>query len=942
MACALLPLASFALYAFEEVSHQLARQAAGRLEAASKDAGMGLLERLLLLDAELRSVATHLREPASAGIPAGRLETLEERFAALWEVGAGGEPTRRVLGEARSIRPLAPDERQRLRSYGALLRTVPSAQGERTVLLLRAVADDLAGRGLLVGRPHPEFLWRLVEGAGQQGVTVLDAEGRVLTSSLPPSAHPPAAETSSRGRLLEWSAGGESQVGASWTLFLASRFGSPPWTVVRSEPRSWVFEPVQGFERSFVLVAALALAGVALLSHAWIRRTLRPLEALRDAALRLGERDVSARVPVAGNDELADVGRAFNHMAHDLEEHLGALDRLIRIDQEILSSADASELAATVAARALPLCGAEAALVASTAAGGEGEVEVYVATTSDEEAWRAGDLAALPESASGEVADVDLAGSDGDAFGVLARLGMRHARLVPIRRGRSRLGVLAVARSERPFGAGEPAAYLQQLADQAAAALAHLHEQERSRVLAFYDTLTGLPNRPMFQERLQQAVARGRGERSSAVCILRMEGFRRIHETFGRATADALLQRIVERLRGVNRAGDLFRFEGSELAILLWDLESPDGAARVAQYLLDAFRQPFRTSEGEVAVSAHVGVSLHPQDGERAELLERNARAALQSASEEGPGHYRFYSPEMSERSRERLALEADLRHAIDRGELDLALHPILAVDTREIVGAEALVRWSRDGEPVSPARFIPIAEEAGLVGEIGEWVLRRACGLLAEWLAEGLPPIQLHVNVSAHQLHDDRLYGLVRSLLRETGLPRGLLDLEITESAVTDHGDATCERLRRIRALGVGLSIDDFGKGYSSLTQLRSLSVDTLKIDRSFIDRVHEEPADAAVARTIIAMAHSLGLTVVAEGVEREEHLAFLREEGCDDAQGFLFAKPMPPDAFRKHLREAAERGAVRGADELEGRGTRRFAGADATAFRGRSDAPN
>lgn len=913
VACALAPLASFALYAFDRVSGELERQASRRLEAASKEAGMGLLERLLLLDAELRGVAARVEDAGSRGLPPERLESLEERFEAVWSAGVDGRPIRTLVGEAQALPAFGPEEQKRIRTQGSLLRTSAKDAEDPSVLLVRAVEGDRPAPRYLVGRVRRAFLWRLVRGAGHEAITIFDATGRVLASSLPDDARPPPGWSSEKqGEVQEWSAGGEPQRGASWTLFLTARFGAASWTVVRSEPRSWILEPVRGFERSFLLVAALALALVALLSHAWIRRTLRPLQALREGAIRIGERELSARVPVRGEDEFADVGRAFNRMAHDLNLHFRALDRLLRIDQEILSTSDASELAELVALRALSLCDCDATLVAATGLDESDETIVFAATAGDERARRETRSLRLPETGGADVLDLALEEASGDALDALRRLGMRHARLVPLVRSRVRLGMLVVGREESAFRADESAAYVRQLADQTSAALAHLHERERNRVLAYYDALTGLPNRLMFHERLQQAILHSRGARSCAVCIVRLEGLRRIHETLGLRIGDELLRKGTERIARANRAGDTFRFEGSELGILLWDLESPDGAARVAQCVLDAFRAPFHTSEGEVVLSARVGVAVHPQDGSKAELLERNARAALHSTGEEAPGHYRFYSPAMSESSRERLALETDLRHAIDRGELGLALHPIVAVDSRELVGAEALVRWSRGGEPVSPDRFIPIAEEAGLIGELGEWMLRTACRMLSGWIAEGLPPIRLHVNVSAHQLRDERLYAVLRSLLHETGLPRGLLDLEITESAVMKHSEKTRDLLSRIRALGIGLAIDDFGKEYSSLTHVRNLSVDTLKIDRSFVDRVHEDPADAALARAIVAMAHGLGLRVIAEGVEREEHLAFLREERCDDAQGFLFSQPLPPDAFRKHLREEAARGAV------------------------------
>ncbi len=422
--------------------------------------------------------------------------------------------------------------------------------------------------------------------------------------------------------------------------------------------------------------------------------------------------------------------------------------------------------------------------------------------------------------------------------------------------------------------------------------------------LAHHDPLTALPNRTLFQSRLAHAIDISRRQGIGlGLLFMDLDGFKNVNDSLGHPVGDELLQAISRRLAASLRTMDtLARLGGDEFVILLEDLDGPNEAAVVAQNLLAVLRQPFSLSDGrEVFSGASIGISLFPRDAADATQLVRNADAALYQAKAQGRDTYRFYTEALTDQANERLHLESRLRGALERGEFVVHYQPLVSASDGVLIGAEALVRWlTPDGELVPPARFIPLAEETGLIRPLGEWVLRQACSQFRAWLDAGLPPIHLAVNLSSRQIEQRDLVEHLRHVLEETGFPAHLLELELTESTIMAQGEQAAGVLAALKGLGVSLAIDDFGTGYSSLAYLKRFAVDKLKIDRGFIRDLPQDGNDVEIAATIIAMAKNLKLKVLAEGVETAEQLDFLQIHDCDAYQGYFYSPPLPAEAFR------------------------------------------
>jgi diguanylate cyclase len=424
--------------------------------------------------------------------------------------------------------------------------------------------------------------------------------------------------------------------------------------------------------------------------------------------------------------------------------------------------------------------------------------------------------------------------------------------------------------------------------------------------LAQYDPLTNLANRALFHDRLEHALARAeRHEGMLALLFLDLDRFKAVNDTLGHVGGDALLKQVGHRVSARMRESDtVARLGGDEFAIIIEDVIEARDAARVADDLVKILSEPFIVNEHEIPMHVSIGIAVSPPS--KGDRLIKDADAAMYRAKREGGNNHQFYTEEMNVQASERLMLERDLRHALDRDELLLHYQPQVDLATGDIVGAEALLRWQHHERGlVSPADFIPVLEETGLIIPVGEWVLEEACRQVGAWHDSGFAQIRIAVNLSARQLPRGDLVDAVERALEESGLDPGCLELEITESLLVEDSEAGLRAVDLLKNAvgGLSISIDDFGTGYSSLSRLKALPIERLKIDRSFIDGVTTDSGDSAITAAVISLAHSLRLQVTAEGVETAEQLAFLRERNCDEAQGFYFSRPLPAHEFARLL---------------------------------------
>ncbi len=423
---------------------------------------------------------------------------------------------------------------------------------------------------------------------------------------------------------------------------------------------------------------------------------------------------------------------------------------------------------------------------------------------------------------------------------------------------------------------------------------------------AEHDFLTGLPNRMLLNDRVNQAIILAERHRKKvAVLFLDLDGFKHINDSLGHPIGDKLLQSIAKRLVDCVRGSDtVSRQGGDEFVVLLSEVEQSEDAAIAARRMLQAVAEAHSIDQHDLHVTTSIGVSVYPDDGLDAETLIKNADTAMYQAKENGRQSYQFFKPAMNVRAVERQSIEESLRRALERQEFALHYQPKINLRTGEITGAEALLRWTHPIRgPVSPAQFIPVAEDCGLILPIGNWVLREACQQARAWVDAGLPLGTMAVNISAMEFRDENFLDGVFAILKDTGLDPRSLELELTESVLMKHAESTASILKTLRARGVQVAVDDFGTGYSSLSYLRKFPIDALKIDQSFVRQITTAPDETTIVTAVISMGRSLKLRVVAEGVETQEELAFLQAHQCDEAQGYYFSRPVLPHQFANML---------------------------------------
>jgi diguanylate cyclase (GGDEF)-like protein len=658
------------------------------------------------------------------------------------------------------------------------------------------------------------------------------------------------------------------------------------------------------------LVAILVLATLVLLAAAWGSEVfvLRQIRALLRATRRLGAGDLSARAAAAdGRGEIRELAGSFNEMAGILEErareasdHLASIARQNRvyavlsgINSALLRIRDRDELLTELCRIAVEHGGFRMAMVHLV------EPETDSLRTAAH-AGAADAPAAAPGQAVGEDSLVRAARRDGRE--AIARelppnaAGYCSAAAFPLRVDGAVVGVLSLYAVEPDFFDEEEVHLLKDLTADAALGLEYLEKERRLQYFAQYDPLTNLPNRTLFEDRLGQAVARARQtDRHAAVVVMDLVELPQINAALGHAAGDRALQEMAKYLGGAVRDGDtVSRLGSEEFGLLLVDVAKVADVSALLSSILDKAPRSLSVEDQEVYLSLRVGVALCPHDGVDGPSLVQ--KATLACHTDPAGGAVTFFSEALNVQVQRRREIERELRHAIERDELTLFYQPVVDVPSRVVVGVEGLLRWQSEAlGPLSPGEFIPVAEQTGLIGALGEWIVVKACEQSRLWHQVGVPRIRINVNVSVDQLRQPDFVTRLTDILRDSGTdPASLaLGIEITESALMEDVEAAVAAILHFRDLGLAIYVDDFGTGYSSLSYLRQLPIDTLKIDASFIRDIPGDPDAVAVVKGIIAMAHSLELRVIAEGVETEEQFAVLKELRCDAVQGYLFSKP-------------------------------------------------
>jgi diguanylate cyclase (GGDEF)-like protein len=887
----LIPLGVLAALIFTEVRQTLEQRALEDLRDASHSVGQVLIDKLV-------STSELLGELAYSGDP--------EQLGALGLDAARYEALGRVTSFGAAVElPHVPRDL----AAKAALSLVRESDGAH-VVLAKALAD-----GVVVARLDQQYLLDAAALARGDFETCVVAKS---TRGAPVFCTDPALAAIADGRLddsgstgtFTSSLHGEPWLVGYWQLFIPSRFDGEPWLIVTAMPRSAALEPVSVFGHVAPQALLLSLLLITLLSFSQIRRTLEPLSRLVGATRRIAARDFDTRVAVTGNDELASLARAMNEMTAQLGRQFGTLTTLASIDRLILSSESIDDVVAAALARAKENTAARevAALLLDTDDAAHGNLFRHGAREALQLARveiAAEHRNALFASVQGREFDPDAASQLGFAA-LCSPLEGEQLFVAPILRGRA-LGGLLLATLPTAAASSADLDSLRELAGRLGVAVT-ANERERTLIQrAHFDQLTGMPNRQLCHDRLQQALAQARREQHRvAVLFIDLDGFKNINDSLGHIAGDELLKDTALRLNSAVRDVDtVARFGGDEYVVILPQLQSTLEVEAVIERIMAALERPFTINGRESFITASIGATVFPEDGLTPDELLRKADTAMYDAKAAGRSRCVFFAKEMDARVQDRLALSSDLRRAIERDELYLVYQPLVSLDGNRVASAEALLRWRHPTRGViSPALFIPIMEDSGLIDTVGAWVLRTALRDLAEWRRAGLLLPRVAVNVAAHQLLERGFVETVVEALRDAEVDPRHLELELTESTLVRDFPAANARLSELAALGVRIAIDDFGTGYSSLGYLNELTFDSLKIDRAFVMNLPAEKS-LAIVRAIIAVAHALGKEVVAEGVESERQRVQLSKLGCNRAQGYLFSIPQEAPQFAKWLED-------------------------------------
>jgi diguanylate cyclase (GGDEF)-like protein len=884
---AVLPVGAMGLLAVQQIGATVSSIADEQLSAVSRGFGQMIYRRLVVADLALARVPVDLADFTPSRDRPTEFDGISVLDADIWLPVYGG-----VRGlDLSGVDP-------RLRGRSALL--ITESAGSASIY----IAHAMVGNRVLLGRVDPAYLW-------DEYTLPYGHEACVLSTGLStplyctaPLPEAPFEEYRQAGSVpsgsLRWEDGGDSFRAVGWELFIPSGFEGVPWRIVAFIDEALALASLNSFERLFPVTLLTITLTVLLLSIWQIRRSMVPLDGLVEGTRRIASQEFNQPVTVQGMDEFGELAHALNSMASRLGRQFTTLKTLAEIDRLILSTGDVEQVfqSALAEMQAVLPCGAAAVL------------------TIDEESANIGHLYFMAHGGGPDVTEVKRVPTTETDRALLARSGRTHAikasdvpvleafaaadlehvQVFPVSTNREFSGALLLGFAQFSALRASDAQIGRDFADRLAVAMSVSEREARLFTQAHFDTLTGLPNRQLCRDRLHQALAQARrNEQDLALLFLDLDGFKTINDSLGHSAGDLLLRDVASRLLACVRDTDtVSRLGGDEFVVVLPQVLGVTEVEAVAKKVMSALRRPISINGKDVFVTVSIGVAKYPEDGDTVESLLRKADAAMYDAKSAGRSRYVFFTNEIEERATERLSLESDLRVALERGELSLRYQPQLSLGVDDIECAETLLRWTHPKRgPVSPSLFVPLLEEMELIDTVGDWVLETSMKRLRRWQVDGLPLRKIAVNVSARQLRQPRFAFRVSELLRQYAVPANALELEITESAFLEDMEKSNVSLRRLRDMGVSIAIDDFGTGYSSFGYLRDLQFDIVKIDRAFVQDL-PDPSAEAITKAIVAVAHTLGKSVVAEGVENDVQLARLRSLGVNAVQGYLISRPL------------------------------------------------
>ncbi len=873
----------------------------------------------------------------------GVAETIAETVTAN-DVGYDSATLKQQVSNSRVFKSIVVVNRDGLLAGGETTLRPSAAQllaleAGQTILMPVTLAGQLSG--VFLARPvsaagvnrlayfelAPDWLWKEMKDLPGAAIVVVDADGRVLhangtlaadTSQMFAEHITLSGEQGGSLDTLSWQDGGDAWHGVLKHVPLVNeRITTVPWgVVVYTQDASFFSRSRQIW--TMLPFAVLSLLGCVLIAVRYLsRRYMVVLTELRRGLPALQDRRFEP-LPVAGSDEPRELLETFNRSVASLHEQFHALETLGEIDKLLLGSAELEHVLEGILSRVQAVTRCHCVGITLRDADAPGRGRVYLA---------ANGLTDLPVTRV-ELDDDMLTTLTTESRGLtIARCeDARHSFLKPLKEIGADFfwvwpvnvsdrveAILAVGYREAPAADPHLARSGSQFAERLAVALSKSARDERLYRQAHYDPLTALPNRILFRDRLSQEIANATaGLSRGALLYIDLDHFKRVNDSVGHSAGDQLLTIVAQRLRSCVKEGDtVARLGGDEFTIILRNVADPNSARSIGERIIESLQLPVNIGGRDHFVCASIGITLFPDDGSAIDDVMRNADTAMYRAKDLGRGCTMFFDLHMNGKAA--VPTDTGLQRALRRREFSLFYQPQFTVEDGALAGVEALLRWQTAREGMrQPAEFVPAAEESGLIIDIGGWVLDAACAQLASWRAQNIAPPRLALNVSVQQLQHAEFPLLVRQALEKYDLPPALLELEVTESVFADAAAGVA--LERLDQLGVHLALDDFGTCYSSLSCLRQHPIDTVKIDRTFFEEIPQNPASATLVEAIVVMAHTLGKRVVAEGIETAEQLEFLRQRGCDIAQGFYLARPLSCQVVTELLQARAQAGAKAG----------------------------
>ncbi len=911
---ALIPVALLALLTFNQVTRHLSKQTQLHLHQNTKSIGLDIFQKLSNLSQELDRLAKQFAvEPNQTYLLQNLIldDRYAKNFASLGLLFKDGRYTP-VFGKALSIPPLTREQIDHSATGAPILLNLYSQSGQPQFAMIKALHPSDINSVFLVTEIHQDNLWNIEHS--------LPTNGEFCVFGITHNPYYCSGQNTDiqtlRNKLLIinpavpqflWQNNGAEYAAYSWPIFLQGAFNAGEWTVVLSIPSHYIYQPQMEFRNIFLPIVVLSILLVAYLSSRQIKRSLVPLEKLKAGTERLSEGDFQSKVHIASGDEFEDLAASFNTMADRLDKQFTSLQIMAEVDRIVLSSLDANYILETVMDRIKEISCCQRAVIFKIRGNNHWNADRFDGHHLDKtQSFFRDTIAIAPTDAQALESHprylfVHSDASAPDYLQPLILEGGKSFIIFPIYLREELFTLVVLVYKTKIHFEDYDFRHARELADRIAVALTNADWEEKVYRQANYDVLTDLPNRNLLMDRLDQSIQRARRDGTQvAVMLIDLDRFKAINDSLGHNSGDTLLRRVSERLKKIISSADtLVRFGGDEFVVIMSDIKFYSNYLSsitfMAERILDTLMKPYTINEHEINITASIGISLYPSDSRNANDLLKFAESSMYHSKSHKKGFYQFYSSEINATSIAQLVLENDLRNAIKRNELELYFQPQLDLRKGEIVSAEALLRWNDPKSGVlSPNTFLPLAENIGLFVPLGNWVIEQVCKQLRLWLDDNRPATKIAVNLSAHQFRIENLPEKIQFLLHKYQLDVNYLELEITEDAIMSDIDQSTQTLKQLNQLGAQLAIDDFGTGYSSLSYLTKFPIHFLKIDQAFVREAPSNKNVNSVIAATIAMAHSLNLKVIAEGVENKEQLGFLKSLGCDIVQGYLISRPL------------------------------------------------